>query len=439
MISAVADIFATLPQMIVAGFFVGKYIQAKHQRRFFWIYVLVQLVIYTVTGHVLNNAYNLRGIFSIVAQITMILGFCQIPRSHGIVYLMMSNACMFIAEILVDTAAFYIMPNFMELMITYPAWSITMKLIILPMIVISYVVPFWLCHRLFKTEGDSEITRYIPFLLLQVFITIVPMLMALSFTDNYVFINVMCVIYLVANFGLDLLLMHTFGKINQAHALELRQEQIQYMFQAQVDYYNQLRDSASTIRQIRHDMGNQLHTLSILLEDGQTELVTEQLSSLRETIGRTGKSTHTGNPVVDAVIESKLGLCTEAGINLQCEGNLPTNVAVKAVSLCSIAANLLDNAIHACQRLQTEAPLSIRFSASVKNDRIVFLCQNPVLPGTILPNAEPMLSQEHGWGVSILRNIAAEYHGELQMQQQKDVVTSILWIHPDPLTEGANP
>lgn len=314
-----------------------------------------------------------------------------------------------------------------------------MKLIILPMIVISYVVPFWLCHRLFKTEGDSEITRYIPFLLLQVFITIVPMLMALSFTDNYVFINVMCVIYLVANFGLDLLLMHTFGKINQAHALELRQEQIQYMFQAQVDYYNQLRDSASTIRQIRHDMGNQLHTLSILLEDGQTELVTEQLSSLRETIGRTGKSTHTGNPVVDAVIESKLGLCTEAGINLQCEGNLPTNVAVKAVSLCSIAANLLDNAIHACQRLQTEAPLSIRFSASVKNGRIVFLCQNPVLPGTVLPNAEPMLSQEHGWGVSILRNIAAEYHGELQMQQQKDVVTSILWIHPDPLTEGANP
>lgn len=428
MASALADILTTLPQMVVAGFIAGKYIQVKRQWPFTGLYILVSLLVYAVTGYVLDNAFTVRGILSLAAQITMVLIFCQIPRTHGVAYLLMSNACMFLAEIPADAVVFYLEPNFVELVYLHPSWIVTWKLLFLPLVVVSHAVPFWLCRRLFRTEGDAEITKYLPFLLIQAFLVIAPMFMAISFTDNYVFINSMCVVYLLANIGLDLQLMQTFGKINRAHTLELQQEQTQHMFQAQVDYYNQLRDNASATRQLRHDMVNQLQTLSILLEDGATDMALEQLSSLRETIGRTGRSRHTGNPVVDAVIESKLGLCTEAGIDLQCSGSLPVDAGIKAVSLCSVVANLLDNAIHACQDLRPDQSPVIRFSASVKNDRIVFCCENPAPPDMHLPNTEPKLTLEHGWGLSILRSIAAEYHGELQIQQQNEVITLFLWL-----------
>ena len=433
MLSTVADILTTIPQMSVAGFIIGKYVQVKRISQFTLLYTLLALVIYISTGSMDQVPYTARGLLSMGAQVFMVLSFGRIPKTHGLAFLLLADVCMFVTELPMDAVMHYLAPGFSNTSDLSPTWVVVWKLSYLPMLVVAHLIPFLICQRFFKTEGSPDVTKYFPFFLLQVFLVATPMFMAVEYTENYVMINILCILYLLANIGLDILLLRTFGKINRAHALELQEEQAQNMLQAQLDYYNQMQDNVRTIRQLRHDMNNQLQTLSILLENKAFDTAQEQLASLRETIGRTGKNRFTGNPVVDAVVESKIQVCNESGISLRCSGSLPPEIGIKAINLCSVTANLLDNAIHACQKLdQAEIP-EIVFSVTVKEKRVIFCCENPAASGEKWVDATPELHQEHGWGLSILRNIAADYQGELQIQQQNGVVVAILWLIPEAL------
>ena len=118
---------------------------------------------------------------------------------------------------------------------------------------------------------------------------------------------------------------------------------------------------------------------------------------------------------------------------LECSGTLPTDLNIRAVNLCSIAANLLDNAIHACKSLNSDQMPKICFAVSVQEKRVIFSCENPVPPDFRLDEKEPELDQEHGWGLSILRSIADDYGGSLEIQQLDGIVKIVLWMLPKPL------
>lgn len=437
MVSALVDIFSTIPQLLASGYFCGKFIKTKRFRLFMLLWTSLHMAVYVFTGYGPIQSYTLRAILQTILQLVLLLTFSQIPRPHSTAYVLLCCGCMFLFELFWDGAFYLIDSSFLQTMQNNAKVMASYKLTFFPVCVLSWAVPYWLLRRLFKTDGNSEITRYLPFLLLQVVLMMPPMVMTIG-TPDYATRNfVLCAIYLLADVGLDLLLLRTFGKLSAVHALELQQKQTENMLQAQTDYYHQLQDNATSIRKIRHDMVNQLQTLSILMEDNALDAAQQQLASLREHISRTGKNRHTGNPVVDAVIESKTGLCAEAGIRFHCSGSLPESLSIEAVSLCSIAANLLDNAIHACQKLKPEVDAYVHFSAGVKEGRLVFSCENPAPDAVKLPANEPELNQEHGWGLSILRNIAQTYHGALQIQQQDQTVTSVLWLQG---TEGdSNP
>ena len=175
-------------------------------------------------------------------------------------------------------------------------------------------------------------------------------------------------------------------------------------------------------------MNNQLQTLSILLEEGDLHTAMEQLSSYREEIRSSGEKRHTGNPVVDAVIQAKLDTCMETGITISCNGSIPEDLNIKAVNLCSVAANLLDNAIHAVKKLPPDGDQHIDFSANIQENKVIFLCRNPIPPDTRLQEKEPQLQKEHGWGLSILRRIAAEYNGDMSIHTENGTVAITVWL-----------
>ena len=427
------DVLTTIPQMAIAGWIIGVYIRSKPVWLYPLLHVLASIVIYLCTSSLLLQSYALRGLFSVMVQIILVLLFSRIPKTHGVLFVLLADTFMFVMELVVEYGIFYLYPDFVS-MANLPVYSVVAwKLAFIPLLVVSHFVPFWFCRRFFKTDGNSEISKYLPFIIIQVFLVLIPMIMAIAYTDNYVYIATLCMIYLLANFSLDLLLMHTFKKINRAHAAELQNEQTQNMLQVQLNYYHQVQDNARVLQQLRHDMSNQLQTLSILLDHGELETAQTQLSSFREDIGRTGKNRYTGNPVVDAVIESKIRSCSDEGIVLECSGTLPTDLNIRAVNLCSIAANLLDNAIHACKSLNSDQMPKICFAVSVQEERMIFSCENPVPPGFRLNEKEPELDQEHGWGLSILRSIANDYGGSLEIQQLDGIVKIVLWMLPKPL------
>lgn len=442
MTSLIVDTLATALQMVVGGGVMMHYIQARRPWLHTALFVLLISMAYFITGY--TQQLLLRAILTITIQVAMCLICTRIPRTYALAFIMTTILCMFLTELPSDAIISYLHPGFSFAANLDIPTLLIWKLSYLPAVALAYLLPYWICQRCFQIKGHAEISKYLPFFALQAVLAPCPPIIFLSYTagssipKDPVLLTILCAVYLLSQIGLDLLLMHTFGQINRAHALELREEQARNMLQAQMDYYNQLQDNSIAIRQLRHDMNNQLQTLSILLENGDHKTAQAQLASLCESISRTGKTRYTGNPVVDAVIESKIHTCTESGFSLHCTGSLPAEPGIQAISLCSIAANLLDNAIHACRALSPEQSPEIRFSASRKGSRLLFCCENPVSSGAHLAVTKPELNQEHGWGLSILQSIAADHHGDLQILQQDNTVKVILWLALDPFKQGAS-
>lgn len=423
------DMFTTLVQLMIASFFSGRYIQTKNLSRFMVIYTSIALVIYILTGYTIEFAGYLRTVLMYIFIFTMLLSMRSIPAVPVTIFILISTVLLFLFEIpnLLLVRLFH--PGFVTLWDLSPAELLIWRILCLPDYVFSYAAPGWLCNRIFRFRTDRDITKYLPFLIVQAFMMIAPTWMALLYLGELT-AALLCTVNLAANIFLDYLLARTFRRINRTHELELQKEQADNLLQAQIDHYNQLQDNIQAVRQVRHDMKNQLQTLSILLDEGNLPAARQQLSEYREQMTSIEAGRFTGNTVLDAVISAKVDLCRQKDIPITCSGSIPEDAIVDSVHLCSIGANLLDNAIHACEVLPHAILPKIEFSAQMKEGKLVFRCKNPANPEKPLKPTHPELSREHGWGLTILSRIAQEYSGEFLMQETDGTVNATLWLLP---------
>ena len=207
-------------------------------------------------------------------------------------------------------------------------------------------------------------------------------------------------------------------------------QEAENLLKAQSEYYHQLQGSAAALKGVQSEMVETLRHMSRELSQQHYGNVLRELSDFRSAVEQTGRCRYTGNAVVDAVLEEKSRQCRQTGITLKIQGIIPTNVAVEPIHLCSIAGNLLDNAIHACDALGPEAEKTIEFTARMQGPRLVFLCRNTAAPGQHITRKQPELTRAHGWGLSILERIAGEYQGQLMPQSGDGWVQVLLWLIP---------
>ena len=431
MATFLVDMLTTFMQLICATFFMWKLIKAKRFLPFAVTYIGTTMLIYTLTGYLPGVPSYIRVTLSFASMFVILFHFRQIPRLPVAIYILLALCCMFLIELPSIIMARMINPDFTSVQDITPSQLFVWRTMYLPWFIFSYGFPYWLCSRIFKFENHKDISRYLPFILVQALMLVVPICLANRHTTDR-FSAIIATVYLFANIILDLLLVRTFNSINRTHELERQQEQAQSILKAQLDYYNQLQENIQSLRQVRHDMKNQLQTLSILLEDREYDTAQKQLSAYREQLKKTETNRFTGNTVLDAVISAKADLCHQKDIPLSCSGSVPNDIAVDAVHLCSIAANLLDNSIHACDALPPEIMPSIQFSAQWKADKLLFLCKNPAVPGRELRLSAPKLNQEHGWGLSILSRIAQDYGGEMLLEERDGFVQASLWLNFQP-------
>lgn len=83
--------------------------------------------------------------------------------------------------------------------------------------------------------------------------------------------------------------------------------------------------------------------------------------------------------VVDAVAVDKARRCQAEGIALELRLALPQDLPLDGPTLCSVFANLLDNAMEACLRLPAEAR-QITCSAVCRGGYLIVQERNPLPP-----------------------------------------------------------
>ena len=100
----------------------------------------------------------------------------------------------------------------------------------------------------------------------------------------------------------------------------------------------------------RHDYRNHIQAMKALAVNNDMSGIKAYLEELDTDLSTVDTVVKTGNPMADAILNSKLSLMREYHIRTEVTAHVPTQMRITDTELCVLLGNLLDNAIEACRK-----------------------------------------------------------------------------------------
>ena len=288
-------------------------------------------------------------------------------------------------------------------------------LMILTVLLLYLLVLMW--NRVFRKNSQKDLLYFALFPFSQGLIGLVAITMATKAggaQNDYLVLSLLLAVSLAA----DVVMLWALQRLRQADVSRQRAAFLQRQLDQQRTYYERIaRDAAETAR-VRHDIRNQLLTARALFRNGETASAEGMLNELSDRIDQPQR--YCGSAVVNAVMNEKAGACRDAGIRLECDLALDEQTGIAEMDLCSLFSNVMDNAVSGCCQSGAEQK-RISLRASVNRGYLILRCENTAKPAKRSPAAA--LSQEHGWGLTILGELTKRYEGSLNIREQPDEFT----------------
>ncbi len=195
------------------------------------------------------------------------------------------------------------------------------------------------------------------------------------------------------------------------------------------EYMEETRRVQSGIRSMKHDMKNTLAVIMQLTsnEKGKEEL-SHYLSGFNQTVSSLEYRFHTGNTVVDALLNMKYHEIMFAIPDLKVDTDellFPDMFTIESYDMGIIVGNALDNAIEACKKLKMEKPEEMVYVklSSYQKRTMFFLEVENNFNGTLIldrtsefPISDKEHGEIHGMGLANIKYAAEKYHGAVEWE-----------------------
>lgn len=234
-------------------------------------------------------------------------------------------------------------------------------------------------------------------------------------------------ILILANVFIFNLLEKKADYINAKAQLAFTQKHID----EQIQHYNELYKYQNDIKNFRHDIKNWLISLLALLENKKYNEATDYAKEKLDFISTPGNIVNSGNPVIDAIIQSKQSVAKNHNIKIESSVKLSKDIAIDQTELGVLIGNALDNAIEATSKIHdSKDPLVISVTISTIVEQLLIDINNPVDENIDVNHifTTKRNPQNHGFGLRSIQTIAKKYNGDvfLSCEDQKFNVHIIL-------------
>ncbi len=195
----------------------------------------------------------------------------------------------------------------------------------------------------------------------------------------------------------------------------------------QVIHYQDLYKYQNEMRIFRHDIRNRLVSLIGLLKQSQTEKAISEMESNLNWINEMNDNiVNSGNPVIDAILQSKLRDAKEKGIAIDIFIRFSADVEINEIELGIVLGNALDNAIEAVEKVPDGGNKTIQFKLISTKDRISISIENPVKDNVDVNNLSTTKLNKifHGYGVERIKQIARKYDGFANFTCENSIFTA---------------
>lgn len=224
----------------------------------------------------------------------------------------------------------------------------------------------------------------------------------------------------------DLLLFKALRQSTQLQMTLQRQQLVESSLEAQRKRNQALEQAAGEAAHVRRELSARLLEAAELLQDHRTEAARSCMDSTPALYPPPARSC--AHPVADAILSEKLALCRRETLPVDCQVQIPAELQIPGAELCAVLGNLMDNAIEACRRLPEDVPGGITVRGRVNGGFLTLRVQNPVSGGETAAPAGGTLLDHHGWGLSIVRQIAERRGGRLTVEQTDGRFVATAWL-----------
>ena len=195
-------------------------------------------------------------------------------------------------------------------------------------------------------------------------------------------------------------------------------------------HYREVENMYRQIRGWRHDYRNHIQTMKVLASNGDMDALKVYLDELDTDLNTVDTVVKTGNPMADAILNSKISLARSRNIPTQVDAHIPVKLKMSELDLCCIIGNLFDNAIEASLPLPEDKRL-IRVYMDMKNTQLYISFTN-FTAGKKLPKLggrfRTTKGQGHGFGLQRIDAIVERLEGYISRNSEDGAFTTEILI-----------
>ena len=200
--------------------------------------------------------------------------------------------------------------------------------------------------------------------------------------------------------------------------------------QMQSVYYKDIEQYNHNMSRYKHDMINHLDSVYGMLESNEIEEAKNYLESISKKLNRVEAVINTGNSVIDVIYNAKASLAKAN--HIVCHNNIvvPPHIDIDSVDLSVILSNLLDNAIEASLKLESDRMIESHIHIYKGN---LFISVKNHYNGEIISSHAVYLttkkdSHEHGLGLKNVQHVVTKYNGTQNVEHDDTTFTVSIMI-----------
>ncbi|OZG58899.1 histidine kinase [Bifidobacterium myosotis] len=180
------------------------------------------------------------------------------------------------------------------------------------------------------------------------------------------------------------------------------------------------KENIESIGRLAHDLK---HQIAALRAEVDPEHVAAGFEQLEHSVAAASAQQHSGNPVLDVILTTKMRTCADRGITLTAVADGKLLAGMSSMDIASLFGNALDNAIEATGKLPNPQQRLIRLALYGQGRFTVIRVEN-YYDSTLKKDSTGALrttkrdASRHGFGVKSIRHIATQYGGEVTIRTE---------------------
>ena len=191
-------------------------------------------------------------------------------------------------------------------------------------------------------------------------------------------------------------------------------------------HYAEVENMYRQMRGWRHDYRSHIQLLKAHAAQGEWAALAAYLDQLETDLATVDTVVKTGNPMADAILNSKISLARSKRIQVRADACVPVALRISELDLCVILGNLFDNAIEASLALPERERL-IRVYMEMKGEQLYLSFTNFPAAGKLTTRGGRFRSTKgegHGFGLVRIDAIVERLGGWLSRNSEEGAFTT---------------